>query len=134
MKILLVSHGAFAAGMRDTMTDFFGATNVYAANVSKENGVADLLAAVETYLVEWAGEQVVICSDLKGGSANQNVFPYISRPNTYVISGMNLSLVLQLTMETAVTPESLHEIMETARQDIVLCNELGTGAVDEDDE
>lgn len=134
MKILLVSHGPFAAGLRSTLMEFFGAPEIYAACVTKENGVADLLAAVEPYLAQWGDEQVVICSDLKGGSANQTMFPYISRPNTYIISGMNLSLVLQLTMEDTVTTESLHEIIATAQQDMVLCNELASGSIDDEDE
>ena len=50
MKILLVSHGKFAEGLRDTMVDFFGATNIYAACVTQENGTDGLRSAVEEYL------------------------------------------------------------------------------------
>jgi mannose/fructose-specific phosphotransferase system component IIA len=134
MKILLVSHGDFAAGLCSTLTNFFGASNVYSACVTKENGTADLIAAADKYLDEWGGEQVVICSDIKGGSANQSVFPYIQRDNVFVVSGMNLSLVLQLSMEDEVTSESIKEIMESAKEDMVLINELNIGAMDEDDE
>lgn len=134
MKILLVSHGDFAAGLCSTLTNFFGASNVYSACVTKENGTADLIAAADKYLDEWGGEQVVICSDIKGGSANQSVFPYIQRDNVFVVSGMNLSLVLQLSMEDEVTSESIKEIMESAKEDMVLINELNIGAIDEDDE
>ncbi len=134
MKILLVSHGAMAKGMKDTLENFFGAENIYAANVTHENGTADLLAAANQYLEEWGDEQVVICSDLKGGSANQSVFPYIKRPNTFVISGMNLSLVLQLSMEEEVTAESIHEIMDQAIADMTLINELDLGGGDDEDE
>jgi mannose/fructose-specific phosphotransferase system component IIA len=134
MKILLVSHGDFAAGLCSTLTNFFGASNVYSACVTKENGTADLIAAADKYLEEWVGEQVVICSDIKGGSANQSVFPYTQRDNVFVISGMNLSLVLQLSMEDEVTSESIKEMMESAKEDMVLINELNLGAMDEDDE
>lgn len=134
MKILLVSHGAMARGMKDTLENFFGAENVYAANVTQENGTADLLAAAEKYLEEWGDEQVIICSDLKGGSANQSVFPYINRPNTFVISGMNLSLVLQLSMEDEVTAESIHEIMDQAKEDMMLINELALGSAGGDED
>lgn len=134
MKILLVSHGDFAQGLCSTMREFFGADNVYAASVTAENGTADLTASVERYFQEWGDEQVVICSDLKSGSANQTVTPMIVRPNTYLISGMNLSLVMQLQMEDEVTADTLHEIMELSKQDVVLMNELNLGAAGEDDE
>lgn len=134
MKILLVSHGDLAQGMCATLREFFGAENVYAACVTAENGTADLVASAQAYLEQWGSEQVVICSDLKGGSANQTMVPMLARPNTFLISGMNLSLVMQLQMEDEVTPETLHGIMDLARQDMVLVNELNLGAAGEDDE
>lgn len=134
MKILLVSHGDFAQGLCSTMREFFGADNVYAASVTPENGTADLTASVEQYFRQWGEETVVICSDLKSGSANQTVTPLIARPNTFLISGMNLSLVMQIQMEDEITAESLHEIIELARQDMVFINELNLGAASEDDE
>lgn len=131
MKILLVSHGDFAQGMCSTMRTFFGGENVYSACVTQENGVDDLKKSVDAYLAEWGDEQVVICSDLKAGSANQTVFPYISRPNTFLISGINLSLVMQLSMEDEVNAEVLHEFMELAKEDVCLMNEV---VLEEDDE
>lgn len=134
MKILLVSHGDLAQGMCSTLREFFGAENIYAACVTAENGTADLVASAQAYLAQWDGEQVVICSDLKGGSANQTVVPMLARPNTFLISGMNLSLVMQLQMEDEVTAETLHGIIDLAKQDMVLINELNLGAAGEDDE
>lgn len=133
MKVLLVSHGAMAEGMKKTLTEFFGAQEVYSACVTKENGVTDLQAACEKYFEEWGDEQVVICSDLKGGSANQTAYPMISRPNTFLISGMNLSLALQLSMEEEVTAEDLHDMMEQAKEDMVLMNELVLDCGDDDE-
>lgn len=134
MKLLLVSHGALAAGMCNALQNFFGATNVYAACVTLKNGTEDLLFAVQKYLDEWNDEQVVICSDLKSGSANQTVFPLIRRPDTFLISGMNLSLLLQLQVEEHVTQEILTEIIENAKEDIVLMNDLSDTVLEEGDE
>ena len=133
MKILLVSHGAFAEGIAATVRDFFGAGNIYTACVTLENGTADLNKKVEEYLSQWGDEQVVICSDVKGGSANQSVVPYMNRPNTFLISGMNLALLLQLHMETEVTAESLRDMIAGAREDMQLINDMSF-EFDEDDE
>jgi len=133
MKILLVSHGDFAQGMCSAMRTFFGGENVYSACVTQENGVEDLKKSVEAYLSQWGDEQVVICSDLKSGSANQTVFPLISRPNTFLISGMNLSLVMQLSMEETVDAELIHEFIDQAREDICLMNEVALEGDDEDE-
>jgi mannose/fructose-specific phosphotransferase system component IIA len=115
------------------MNKFFGADNVFSACVTQENGTADLKKTVEAYLQEWGNEQVVICSDLKGGSANQTVFPFLTRPDTYVVSGMNLSLAIQLQMEDAVTLESLQDIIRQAKEDLVLINTLDMSCSDDDE-
>lgn len=133
MKILLVSHGPFAEGMCRTLREFFGAQNVYAASVSQEDGTESLKKAVEGYWKEWGDEQVVICSDVKSGSANQTMMLYYERPNTFLISGMNLSLVLQLMMEDEVTADDLHEMIASAKEDMMLINDISF-AQDEDDE
>lgn len=133
MKLLLVSHGNFAAGLCSTMRDFFGAENVYSACVTLENGTSDLLQTAQRFLANWGDEQVVICSDLKSGSANQTVYPLIARPNTFLVSGLNLSLILQLQMEESVTAESLQEMIDLARQDMVLMNTISL-VTDEGDE
>lgn len=135
MKILLVSHGDFAKGLCSTMTDFFGADQITSASVTMENGTRELAECAQKFLEQCQdGEQVVICSDLLGGSANQTVFPFMSRPNTYLIAGMNLPLVMLLSMETEVTETSVNGIIAQAREGIVLVNGLNFGAADADDE
>ena len=78
MKILIISHGDFAAGMCSTLRTFFGADNVYSACVTPEGGTGDMMETARRYLEEWGEEQVVICSDLKCGSANQMAYPLIA--------------------------------------------------------
>lgn len=85
MKILVVSHGDIAKDFVK-LQKILGASEIYYANVDLETGVKGLVEDVEKYLEDWKDEQVVICSDLKGGSANQTIANYISRPNTFVIS------------------------------------------------
>ena len=134
MQILLISHGDLAAGMCSTLQNFCGADSVYSACVTQENGTADLMDKAREYLDQWQGEQVVICSDLKGGSANQAALALLERPDTFLISGMNLSLVLQLQMEDHVDADTIHDLMANAKEDMVLVNELLQAQSDDDDE
>ena len=133
MKLLLVSHGDIAQGFATTATNFFGASNIDWANVDLETGATGLIEKVEKYLRKNEDEQVVICSDLKGGSANQSVAKYAS-DKVFVVSGMNLSLILQLMMAQEVSKESLNEMIEASKTDIVLVNDLLNNSFDEDDE
>ncbi len=134
MKVLLVSHGSIAQGFCDTAKDFFGAQEVYYANVDLETGTKGLIEKVDSFLNEWNDELVVVCSDLKGGSANQTMMQYVNRPNVYLVSGMNLSLILQLVLVPEITRDALVEMIEAAKSDLVLVNEAMSNVFDEDDE
>lgn len=52
-----------------------------------------------------------------------------------MISGTNLSLILQLMLAQEVTTDSLHMMIEESKNDIVLVNDiLANTSLDEDDE
>lgn len=134
MKILLVSHGDLACGLCMTAQKFFGASNIYYANVDLETGTTGLIEKVNKYLDEWKDEQVVVCSDLKGGSANQTVAQMLGEHEFFLISGMNLALVLQLIMCQEVDEATLKNMIEEAKNDLVFVNDILKNVSQDDDE
>ncbi|MBF1103205.1 MAG: hypothetical protein HXL50_06795 [Solobacterium sp.] len=135
MKILLISHGEFAEGLKKTAEVFFGAKNLYTANVDLETGVTGLRESLQNYIEEWSGEQIVICSDLKGGSANQAACEFINYPNVFLISGTNLAVILQLITETEIHEDKIREIIQMAKEDVVFVNDfIKQITTDSDDE
>ncbi len=78
-------------------------------------------------------EQVVMLSDINGGSVNQKMYLCLTRPNTFLITGMNLALVLQLLMETEpLSLERLKVIVEESRKALMLIEFRSTGVEDKD--
>ena len=78
-------------------------------------------------------EQVVMLSDLYGGSVNQKMYLRLSRPNTFLIAGMNLALVLQLLLKTEpLNHKRLKEIVEESRMALTLV-ELESTSIEEED-
>ena len=92
MKLLLVSHGDLAAGMASVLSNFFGMSEVSSACVSIERGAQGLAEDVTAFFDACGDEQVVICSDLMGGSANQTVMPWLGRENTIIVAGMSVAI------------------------------------------
>lgn len=134
MKLLLASHGGLAEGMADVLVNFFGMKNVAFACVSLERGQGGLVEDVDAFLASCEGEQVVICSDLMGGSANQAVMPYLARENTFIVAGMSLPLLLQLAMvDGDVSSEELRSMVDASREAMVVMNDM-TFDLGEDDE
>lgn len=133
MKILLVSHGEFAIGLERTMRDFFGATNIFSAVVDMESGTGNLIKKVHDFLEEWGDERVFIYSDLKGGSANQAVFPLVEKENVQIITGMNLPLILQLYLEEdSISHQRIEEIIHHSKEEIELLTADSLQSAEED--
>ena len=79
-------------------------------------------------------DEVIIMSDMKGGSVNQKFYPFI---NDYVhlISGINLPLALSILLlpdDNKITKDKIEELVEEAKQQIVYINEIES--ISSDDE
>lgn len=74
----------------------------------------------EFYADVHEGDQVVLLSDLYGGSVNSVMYTYLNRENTYLIAGINLALVLELATRESVTKEELEELVISSREMMML--------------
>ena len=81
--------------------------------MDEKNVSEQLDAFYETVTEE---DQVILLSDLYGGSVNQQMYLYLSKPNTMLVAGVNLALVLELTALDSITEEGLERLVEQSRQ------------------
>lgn len=63
-----------------------------------------------------AEEQVVMVSDLYGGSVNSVMYRFLERKNTYLVSGVNLIFILELLMKEQVNEKTLQTMIEESCQ------------------
>lgn len=134
VHFLLGSHGTLASGMQSSLNILVGNMNnltvidayVDGMNVTKK--FEDFFAGVGE------GEQVIMLSDLYGGSVNQLMYQYLARPNTKLISGVNLALVLELVAGSGTvekfSDETLAQKIEEARQTMKIVN-MDTGSTED---
>lgn len=117
VKIFISSHGHFASGIKSSLDILLGSSDrvaVFDAYVD-EKSVQDALN--EFYKKVKKEDQVILLSDLLGGSVNSTMFLYLERPNTMLIAGANLALVLELAIrEDPVSKEELQLMVENSRQ------------------
>ena len=102
--------------MKSSIEIFCGQNNhltVFDAYVDEKNVSEQLDAFYETVTEE---DQVILLSDLYGGSVNQQMYLYLSKPNTMLVAGVNLALVLELTALDSITEEGLERLVEQSRQ------------------
>jgi len=88
--------------------------------------VEDELAAVLTHIT--ADDELVIFTDLLGGSVNNIMIREALKQNVHIVSGFNLPLLIEVIMSDAGTPVT--EVIETAiidgKEQIVYVNKLIT--------
>lgn len=85
---------------------------VFDAYVTQESVQEHLDAFFETVKPE---DKVIMLSDLYGGSVNSVMYTYLTKPNTKLIAGVNLALVLELAVKEDISDEELEALVEQSR-------------------
>ena len=106
-KILIATHGTFASGAKSTMEFLMGNVadiTCIDAYVNPEENLMEILEAYFSGIT--AEDQVIVMTDIKGGSVNQKIVPYAAGENIYLIAGFNLPLLVAL----ALAPEGITRV------------------------
>lgn len=126
-KIIIATHNKLAEGFKKTFNYIVPNTleiidiNAYLDNVSVEEQVQEALTQFE------AGEQILVFTDLLGGSVNQTFAKYITSYNIELIAGVNLPVLITLGMMVAngeIDATSIQNAIEESKQQLVYVNEM----------
>ena len=134
MKLLLGSHGQMASGIKSSLQVLVGTDaekitviDAYTEGVSIDKELEEFFSALDD------SEEVLMLSDLYGGSVNQKMYLYLERPNTYLITGVNLALVIELLLKEELDKETILDVIDQAKNAMVLVEyDNDTIAQDED--
>lgn len=120
-RIVLASHGRLAAGMLDSLEMIAGHQDRVEALCAYTDETPDLRAALAELAGGLAdGDELVIVTDVLGGSVNNEASQLRDVPGVYVVTGMNLGFVLALALGDAPTTEQLiEECLVTARAQLM---------------
>jgi fructoselysine/glucoselysine PTS system EIIA component len=128
-KFLIVSHGAFAGGIRSALELITGAVGdvyVVQAYLDENKPVEGELAALLSGVA--AGEEWVVFTDLLGGSITNQVLRVAADlpegRSIHVVAGVNLPLVIEVVLSDPEMPvaEVLAEAVGRARDQLVYVN------------
>lgn len=117
LKVFLSSHAHLASGLKSSLEIFMASIpnlTVYDAYVDGETStVAEQLDAFYQGVAE--GDQVLLLSDIYGGSVNTAMCAYLDRPNTRLVTGVNLPFLIEAMSESELSDARLDEIIENSR-------------------
>lgn len=116
-KFFLSSHGHLASGLASSLDILLGnhdrvtVFDAYVDEKSLNDALDDFYAGVSPE------DQVILLSDMFGGSVNNTMYTYLTRPNTTLVTGVNLALVIGLAiLDGDISRETLEQIVEQSRE------------------
>ena len=96
-KILIATHGEFAGGLKQTMDFVLGGNEkvgVLSAYTTPDFDMGREAAAVVDELED--GDELIVMTDVLGGSVANAFSGHISHPGVYVLAGVNAPMLLAM--------------------------------------
>ena len=122
--IYVASHGHFARGLVNSLSLLIGDEHGVIPVCAYDEDIVtteQLEQTLEHLIVQANGDEVVIFTDLLGGSINNSAVSVLMRHrNVFVVAGINLTLLLEfLLCEEATTEAAIIYATSAARESIV---------------
>jgi mannose/fructose-specific phosphotransferase system component IIA len=128
-KFLIATHGAFAKGIKSSLDIIVGEMdNVFLiqAYLNESKSVEEELTSVLETINDT--DELIIFTDLLGGSVNNIMLRNALRENVHIISGFNLPLLIEVLLGDADSPvvEVIENAISSAKEQMVYVNKLIT--------
>ena len=127
IHFILASHGTLAKGMYESVKLIAGEIeNIHIITAFVDNN--DIKGMVSGEMDSIPAEDTVIAvTDILGGSVNNEFMNYLSRKRFYLIAGMNLPLLVQLSLTVGEGDDidgAIKELVHSPETAPVYCNKM----------
>ena len=136
-RYVIASHAHFAQGIKESVELLAGAREDVVSLSMFVDGRDDIAAEAARIVEETSEEdELVICTDLFGGRVNNEFTKVLQRrPNTYLVTNMNLPLLIQLLFSDPAAPiaSTIREIVAADDTRVKFINDLISDGDEEED-
>jgi mannose/fructose-specific phosphotransferase system component IIA len=96
--MIIATHGRLASGYQDSIEMICG-TKEQISYMCFYAGDVDYDGEIKKYMESLSvDDEVLICTDMFSGSVSQKFLPFLGKPNIFMVTGVNLPLVLEMVM------------------------------------
>ena len=134
-KYIIATHGYMAYGINTTLNMLIGEQENLTVVNAYTDECKDPVPEFEKIIEENPEDDIVIMTDLFGGSVNNNAMQMIKSERVHVVTGINLAVVISIVMSDSntSTKQVIEEAIAGAKDMLIYCNELVTDSNDEDE-
>lgn len=126
-KLLIATHSVFADGIKNAMELVTGEQNSVSTLCAYTNDMTEVETPIKEIIDALCDdEELIVTTDIFGGSINNEFMKYLSKSNIYLIAGVNLPLLFELIMnlESENTVQMIETAVKNARKQLQYCNPL----------
>lgn len=133
MRLLIATHGTLAEGLKSALSIIIGnvdKVDVINGYVTEEN----LNDQLDNYFKD-CQEDLVVCTDLFGGSVNQMVIQKLKERDFLLVTGIQLPLLLEMVMalnNNELNREKVALLVDNSRKQTMIVNDLLFTNVEDD--
>ena len=124
MKYIIASHGSMASGIKNTLELLIGKNEniiAYDAYIDNQDFSKDFSVLMDKLANE---DCVYVFTDVISGSVTQVVSEYLNRKNIYIITGVNLPLILEIVLRNdLLNAETINKIIEESKTQMIFLNQ-----------
>lgn len=137
--IILGSHGCLSTGMASSLEIILGKTIAIKTVNAYIDDDFDLSKEVKEMIEANHGKELIVVTDIMGGSVNNEFMKYLDYPNLYLVAGMSLPLLIelatQLDLNQSTSVSEIIELVLDGRENFVsFCNRVvSTTSTQEED-
>lgn len=134
-EYVLLSHGNLSSGMKHTVEMILGKTpNLHSIGMQAEEGVDILYKNLKELMGQHIGAKFILITDLFGGSVNNKLYEqFQSNSDVEIVTGMNLSLVLELLLQTEAIDENIRLAVCNAKESILYMKDIVIENIDDEE-
>ncbi len=133
-QYILASHGLFSKGIFDSMKMIIGDkenVNIITAYIEENVDIKNQINSLINSIPE--EDEIIVCTDVFGGSINNEFMSYLHKKNFHLITGINLPLLINLFLnEDKEACELIKESLEQAKDGLIYCNEKLKQIIDDE--
>ena len=116
-KLLIATHSVFADGIKNAMELVTGEQNSVSTLCAYTNDMTEVETPIKEIIDALCDdEELIVTTDIFGGSVNNEFMKYLSKSNIHLIAGVNLPLLFELIMN--------ENAIQNAKEQLQYCNPL----------
>lgn len=126
-RLLIATHSTFADGIKNAMELVTGRQDSVSTLCAYTGDISEVETPVRE-IIDGLGpdEELIIATDIFGGSVNNEFMKYVTQKNIHLIAGVNLPLLFELVscLDAADTKKAVEAAVDNSKEQIRYCNLL----------